>query len=72
MSEGKRESLATSLGFLLVSAGGAGGLGNAWRFPYIVGEGGGAPFALMHFVFFVMFGLPMMGAGVSIWRAAQR
>ena len=72
MSEGKRESLATSLGFLLVSAGCAVGLGNVWRFPYIVGEGGGALFVLMYIVFLVMFGLPMMVAEFSIGRAAQR
>ena len=51
MSEGKRESLATSLGFLLVSAGCAVGFGNVWRFPYIVGEGGGARFVLVYIVF---------------------
>ena len=72
MSEGKRESLATSLGFLLVSAGCAVGLGNVWRFPYIVGEGGGALFVLMYIVFLLMFGLPMMVAEFSIGRAAQR
>ena len=71
MSE-KRESLATSLGFLLVSAGCAVGLGNVWRFPYIVGEGGGALFVLMYIVFLLMFGLPMMVAEFSVGRAAQR
>ena len=71
MSE-KRESLATSLGFLLVSAGCAVGLGNVWRFPYIDGEGGGALFVLMYIVFLVMFGLPMMVAEFSVGRAAQR
>ena len=71
MSE-KRESLATSLGFLLVSAGCAVGLGNVWRFPYIVGEGGGALFVLMYIVFLLMFGLPMMVAEFAVGRAAQR
>ncbi len=71
MSE-KRESLATSLGFLLVSAGCAVGLGNVWRFPYIVGEGGGALFVLLYIVFLLLFGLPMMVAEFSVGRAAQR
>lgn len=72
MSEGKRESLATSLGFLLVSAGCAVGLGNVWRFPYIVGQGGGALFVVMYIAFLILFGLPMMVAEFSVGRAAQR
>ena len=72
MTDGKRESLATSLGFLLVSAGCAVGLGNVWRFPYIVGEGGGALFVLLYILFLVMFGLPMMVAEFAVGRAAQR
>ncbi len=69
---GKRESLATSLGFLLVSAGCAVGLGNVWRFPYIVGQNGGALFVLLYVLFLVVFGLPMMAAEFAVGRAAQR
>ena len=72
MNDGKRESLATSLGFLLVSAGCAVGLGNVWRFPYIVGEGGGALFVLLYIAFLALFGLPMMVAEFAIGRASQR
>ncbi len=72
MSGGKRESLATSLGFLLVSAGCAVGLGNVWRFPFIVGQNGGALFVLLYVFFLVVFGLPMMTAEFAIGRAAQR
>ncbi len=72
MSDNKRESLATSLGFLLVSAGCAVGLGNVWRFPYIVGQNGGALFVCLYILFLVMFGLPMLTAEFAIGRAAQR
>ncbi|MBQ9693647.1 MAG: sodium-dependent transporter, partial [Kiritimatiellae bacterium] len=71
MSE-KRETLATSLGFLLVSAGCAVGLGNVWRFPYIVGQNGGALFVLLYIVFLLIFGLPMLTAEFAVGRASQR
>mgnify|MGYP003288382793 CR=1 FL=1 len=67
----KRESLATSLGFLLVSAGCAIGLGNVWRFPYIVGQNGGALFVLLYFLFLLIFGLPILSAEFAIGRASQ-
>lgn len=72
MNGGKRESLATGLGFLLVSAGCAVGLGNVWRFPFIVGQNGGALFVLLYVFFLVVFGLPMMTAEFAVGRAAQR
>ncbi len=71
MAEGKRESLATSLGFLLVSAGCAVGLGNVWRFPYIVGQNGGALFVCLYILFLVLFGLPMLTAEFAIGRASH-
>lgn len=67
----KRETLATSLGFLLVSAGCAVGLGNVWRFPYIVGQNGGALFVALYIVFLVIFGLPMLTAEFAVGRASQ-
>ncbi len=72
MNDGKRESLATSLGFLLVSAGCAVGLGNVWRFPYIVGQNGGALFVMLYIFFLVLFGLPMLTAEFAIGRAAKQ
>lgn len=72
MNKGKRETLATSLGFLLVSAGCAVGLGNVWRFPYVVGQNGGALFVLFYVLFLLIFGLPMMAAEFAIGRASQR
>ena len=54
----KREHFASRLGFILISAGCAIGLGNVWRFPYITGEYGGAAFVLLYLVFLVILGLP--------------
>ena len=70
MSE-KRETLATSLGFLLVSAGCAVGLGNVWRFPFIVGQNGGALFVFLYIFFLLIFGLPMLTAEFAVGRASQ-
>ncbi len=72
MADTKRESLTSSLGFLLVSAGCAVGLGNVWRFPFIVGQNGGALFVLLYVACLVLFGLPMMTAEFAIGRAAKR
>ena len=47
----KRETLGSRLGFILLSAGCAIGLGNVWRFPYIVGKNGGAGFVLIYLIF---------------------
>ena len=52
-----REKFGSRLGFILISAGCAIGLGNVWRFPYIAGEYGGAAFVLMYLVFLVILGL---------------
>ncbi|MDR1045088.1 MAG: sodium-dependent transporter [Candidatus Adiutrix sp.] len=66
-----RESLATRLGFLFISAGCAIGLGNVWRFPYITGKYGGAAFVLIYLVFLVMMALPVMIMEFSVGRAAR-
>ena len=71
-TEKKRESLGSRLGFILLSAGCAIGLGNVWRFPYIVGQYGGAAFILVYLVFLVIFGLPIMSMEFSVGRASQR
>ena len=67
-----REHFASRLGFILISAGCAIGLGNVWRFPYIVGEYGGAAFILLYLIFLVILGLPVMVMEFSIGRASQR
>ena len=56
----ERERFGSRLGFILISAGCAIGLGNVWRFPYITGEYGGAAFLVMYLVFLVVLGLPIM------------
>ncbi len=66
-----RESLATRLGFLFVSAGCAIGLGNVWRFPYITGQYGGAAFVLIYILFLVLMAGPVMIMEFSVGRAAQ-
>lgn len=68
----KRERFSSNLGFLLVSAGCAVGLGNVWRFPSITGEYGGAAFILLYLLFLLIFGLPIMAMEFSVGRASQR
>ena len=68
----QRESFSTRLGFLLISAGCAIGLGNVWRFPYITGQYGGAAFVLVYLLFLVILGLPVMVMEFSVGRASQR
>ena len=69
---GDREHFASRLGFILISAGCAIGLGNVWRFPYIAGEYGGAAFILLYLVFLVILGLPVMVMEFAVGRASQR
>ena len=56
----ERENFASRMGFILVSAGCAIGIGNVWRFPYITGKYGGAAFVLIYLFFLVIMGLPVM------------
>ena len=56
----EREKFSSRLGFILISAGCAIGIGNVWRFPYITGQYGGAAFVLIYLLFLVILGLPIM------------
>ncbi len=67
-----REHFATRLGFLLISAGCAIGLGNVWRFPFITGQYGGAIFVLIYLFFLVFFGVPLLSMEFAIGRASRR
>lgn len=67
-----REHFASRIGFILVAAGCAIGLGNVWRFPYIVGEYGGGAFVLMYLIFLVILGLPVMVMEFAVGRASQK
>lgn len=68
----KRERLSSRLGFLLVSAGCAIGLGNIWRFPYITGKYGGAAFVIIYIMSLLLVGIPILIMEFSIGRAGQR
>ena len=68
----QREKFASRLGFLLISAGCAIGLGNVWRFPYITGQYGGAAFVVLYIVFLVAFSLPILVMEFSIGRGGQK
>lgn len=68
----EREKLGSRLGFILISAGCAIGLGNVYRFPIITGAYGGAAFVLMYIIFLVLLGLPVMLCELSVGRASQR
>lgn len=68
----QREKFSSRLGFLLISAGCAIGLGNVWRFPYVAGQYGGAAFVLIYLFFLLALGLPIMVMEFSVGRASQR
>ena len=68
----ERGSFSTRLGFILVSAGCAIGLGNVWRFPFITGKYGGATFVLIYLFFLAILGLPIMVAEFAVGRASKR
>ena len=68
----ERTHFSSRLGFILVAAGCAVGLGNVWRFPFITGEYGGGAFIIIYLVFLLVFGLPVMVMEFSVGRASQR
>ena len=67
-----RETFSSRIGFILISAGCAIGLGNVWRFPYITGLYGGASFVLIYLCFLLILGLPIMVAEFAVGRASVR
>lgn len=71
-SSGEREHFGSRLGFILISAGCAIGLGNVWRFPYIVGQYGGAAFVLLITFFLIVFVLPILVMEFAVGRASQK
>lgn len=68
----QRERLGSRLGFILLSAGCAIGIGNVWKFPYMVGQYGGAIFVLIYLAFMVILGIPVMAMEFSMGRASQK
>ena len=67
-----REHFSSRLGFLLIAAGCAIGLGNVWRFPYITGQYGGAIFVFIYIFFLVVLGLPLLMMELAVGRASRR
>lgn len=67
-----RESFKSRLGFILVSAGCAIGIGNVWRFPYVAGQNGGGIFVLFYLLFLVIMGLPVLTMELAVGRASRK
>ena len=72
MVNGGRERLASRLGFILLSAGCAIGIGNVWRFPYVTGQSGGGWFVLIYLFFLAILGIPVLVMEFATGRASQR
>ena len=68
----KRERFQSRLGFLLVSAGCAVGIGNVWKFPYVTGENGGGVFVLFYLLFLAVMGVPVLTMELAVGRASRR
>ena len=68
----EREKLKSRMGFILLSAGCAIGIGNVWKFPYIAGQGGGGAFVLFYLLFLVILGLPIMTMEFAVGRASRK
>ncbi len=68
----KRESFQSRLGFILVSAGCAIGIGNVWRFPYVAGENGGGVFVLLYLLFLAVLGVPTLTMELAVGRASGK
>ncbi len=72
MEEKKRDSFGSRIGFILVSAGCAIGIGNVWKFPYVTGNNGGAVFVLFYLVFLILMGIPVMTMELAVGRAGKK
>ena len=68
----EREKLSSRLGFILLSAGCAIGIGNVWRFPYVAGRYGGGAFVLFYLFFLAIMGLPVMTMEFAVGRASKK
>ena len=68
----KREQFKSRLGFLLVSAGCAVGIGNVWKFPYVTGENGGGVFVLFYLLFLAIMGVPVLTMELAVGRASGK
>ena len=67
-----REGVGSRLGFLMLAAGCAVGLGNVWRFPFVAGQNGGAAFVVVYLAFLVLLGFPLLAAELALGRASRQ
>ena len=67
----KRENFNSRIGFILVSAGCAIGIGNVWKFPYLAGQNGGGYFVLFYLLFLIIMGIPVMTMELAVGRASR-
>ena len=68
----QRETFQSRLGFLLLSAGCAIGIGNVWRFPYVVGANGGGIFVVIYLLFLAIMGVPVLSMEFAVGRASRK
>lgn len=68
----QRESFQSRLGFILVSAGCAIGIGNVWKFPYVAGQNGGGVFVLFYLLFLAIMGMPVLTMELAVGRASRQ
>ena len=68
----ERENLGSRLGFILISAGCAIGIGNVWKFPYLAGANGGGAFVLIYILFLIILGIPVMTMEFAMGRASRK
>ena len=68
----ERDSFNSRLGFILVSAGCAIGIGNVWKFPYVTGANGGGIFVIFYLLFLILMGIPVMTMELAVGRASRK
>ena len=68
----KRENFNSRIGFILVSAGCAIGIGNVLKFPYLAGQNGGGYFVLFYLLFLIIMGIPVMTMELAVGRASRK
>ena len=68
----ERESLKSRVGFILISAGCAIGIGNVWKFPYVTGQNGGGIFVLIYLICLIVMGVPALSVEFTLGRAAKK
>ena len=67
----KRDTFQSRIGFILVAAGCAIGIGNVWRFPYVAGQNGGGLFVAVYLLFLLLMGLPVLTMELAVGRASK-